>query len=233
MCPITKISRLSFGDVMSTNRDEFDFSAMGDRVALASDWNSMLFGLAPTISTQKLYKRRVIKTMSSKLELRPTKRVVLLYVSIFLVGFVHLCALIFNFPWFTVQGMLLFAIVPIGIAAFSVLVGMQPIVFDKQQDIFWKSWLPPAKDSRVQISRRQSRLGDIYAIQLIYTYLRVSTSRRVPLYELNLVFKDASRVHLVAHGHRQKIRESAETLSLFLGKPVWDAIDYFESRFHP
>jgi hypothetical protein len=43
-------------------------------------------------------------------------------------------------------------------------------------------------------------------------------------YELNLVLDDGSRINVVDHGNLERLRSDAQTLSQFLGKPVWDAI---------
>ncbi len=43
-------------------------------------------------------------------------------------------------------------------------------------------------------------------------------------YELNLVLNDGSRINVVDHGNLKRLRSDTQTLSQFLGKPVWDAI---------
>jgi hypothetical protein len=43
-------------------------------------------------------------------------------------------------------------------------------------------------------------------------------------YELNLVLNDGSRINVVDHGNLKQLRSDTQTLSQFLGKPVWDAI---------
>ncbi|RWX50781.1 hypothetical protein VU01_12641, partial [Candidatus Electrothrix marina] len=42
-------------------------------------------------------------------------------------------------------------------------------------------------------------------------------------YEINLVLQDGSRINVVDHGKKNRIREDAHALAEFLGKPLWDA----------
>lgn len=41
-------------------------------------------------------------------------------------------------------------------------------------------------------------------------------------YELNLVLENGSRVNVLSHGNKQKIREDAQAISQYIGKPLWD-----------
>ncbi|MDP6491172.1 MAG: hypothetical protein QGG69_05335 [Kiritimatiellia bacterium] len=59
--------------------------------------------------------------------------------------------------------------------------------------------------------------------QLLSEYCRSDKSSYYS-YELNLVLQDGSRINVVDHGNKTKLREDAATLSEFLGRPVWDAI---------
>jgi hypothetical protein len=42
-------------------------------------------------------------------------------------------------------------------------------------------------------------------------------------YEINLILKDSSRVHVVQHRSKKRIRQDAAVLAEFLDKPLWDA----------
>ena len=42
-------------------------------------------------------------------------------------------------------------------------------------------------------------------------------------YEINLILHDSSRLNVVHHGNKKRIRRDAATLAEFLGKPLWDA----------
>ena len=42
-------------------------------------------------------------------------------------------------------------------------------------------------------------------------------------YEINLILKDSSRVHVVQHGNKKRIRRDAAVLAEFPDKPLWDA----------
>ena len=73
-------------------------------------------------------------------------------------------------------------------------------------------------------------LDEVYAIQILREKLKDSDNdlgssmqkTAFISYELNLVMRDGKRLPVVDHSAREKIREDSETLSEFLGVPVWD-----------
>ena len=94
--------------------------------------------------------------------------------------------------------------------------GTLPIVFDKYKGLFWKGL-------KIRESKHFVEFEHIHALQLISKYHQSKKSAYYS-YELNLILQDASRINVVTHGSQQKLREDAEVLSSFLGKPVWNAI---------
>ncbi len=96
-----------------------------------------------------------------------------------------------------------------------------PIVFEKGRGVFWKGRKGP--DEAIDAGNRGAfgRIDNIHALQLIAEY--ISGKNSYYSYELNLVLRDGKRINLIDHGNLAKIREDAKTLSLFLGKPLWDA----------
>ena len=100
--------------------------------------------------------------------------------------------------------------------------GRTPIVFDKMKRCFWKGRKTPEKGLAKDISRDVIHFQDIYAIQLISEFVRSNIS--FYSYELNIVKKDGTRVNVIDHGSKEKLKNDAHTLSMFLNKPLWDAI---------
>ena len=62
----------------------------------------------------------------------------------------------------------------------------------------------------------------IAALDKYFDHVLIHTGQNYN-YELNLVLKDGERINVVDHGNLKKIQDDANTLSNFLGKPVWDA----------
>ena len=67
----------------------------------------------------------------------------------------------------------------------------------------------------------------IHAIQLLSEYCGGETgslqSRSFSSYELNLVLENGDRINVTDHGDVVRLRDDAEKLAGFLGRPVWDA----------
>lgn len=101
--------------------------------------------------------------------------------------------------------------------------GAKPVVFDKRSGYFWKCWKAPDKAFNPNAMDEYTPLSDVHALQLLSELVR-GDKKSYLSYELNLVLKDGSRVNVVDHGSQVKLREDTQTLSDFLGKPVWDAI---------
>ena len=101
--------------------------------------------------------------------------------------------------------------------------GTQPVVFDRQKGFFWKGRTAPHEVLRKDRLKNFAKLDQIHALQLLSEYCRGNKSSYYS-YEINLVLRDGQRLNVIDHGNPTKIREDAETVAAFLGKPVWDAI---------
>ena len=67
-----------------------------------------------------------------------------------------------------------------------------------------------------------AKFDDIHAIQLLPK--KMIGKNQHYRFELNIVLKNSNRVHVVDYSGTRGIDTDAKALSLFLGKPVWDAI---------
>ncbi len=96
----------------------------------------------------------------------------------------------------------------------------RPTVFDRRTGHFWKGWKNPERMLDPEKLNSYTRLNRIHALQILAEYISGKSSYYS--YELNLVLEDGSRINVTDHGDLKKLREDAETLSKFLGKPIWD-----------
>jgi hypothetical protein len=101
--------------------------------------------------------------------------------------------------------------------------GTTPRVFDQSRASFWRGRKEPAMLDAAGRSENSTPLSSIHALQLLTEYVSGNKSSYYS-YELNLVLDDGSRINVVDHGNLERLRSDAQTLSQFLGKPVWDAI---------
>ena len=69
-------------------------------------------------------------------------------------------------------------------------------------------------------------LDQVHAVQLIDERVRRSKGGYFISYELNLVFKNCSRINIVDHGSLGAIRQESRMLSQFLRVPIWDVIGF-------
>jgi hypothetical protein len=99
----------------------------------------------------------------------------------------------------------------------------KPVVFDKELGWFWKGYRAPSLRGGEYKPKTGCPLSRAYALQILAEYIR-SEDRDYWSYELNLVCRDGSRFNLVDHGDYQKMKGDAQTISAFLGIPVWDGV---------
>jgi hypothetical protein len=208
---------------LSSWKPSFDPSKFGDEVAMKTEW-SPLKGGGSNFQTHKLvvmnYNRFEFKsTLGAKIfsfifltvgiampilfgremiyEIRD------LYQSEFL--FILLFGLVFT----TVGGWLFYSFA-------------KPVIFDKTLGLYWKGWNKPKHYMAKMEEGISSRIGDIYALQIIPELIR-SDNKSYVSYELNLVLEDGSRMNVVDHGSPEKIRDDAKKLAEFLDVSIWDA----------
>jgi hypothetical protein len=105
--------------------------------------------------------------------------------------------------------------------------GTLPRIFDKRKGAFWKGRKAPDAMTRWKESSNYVRLENIYALQLIsHISSKVNSEGHhssTTHYEINLILQDSSRVNVVHHGNKKRIRRDAAVLAEFLNKPLWDA----------
>ena len=65
-------------------------------------------------------------------------------------------------------------------------------------------------------------MSEIYAIQLLSEHVQ-SSKNSYTSYELNLVFKDGSRMNVMDHGNARDIEAAAKKLADMLKVPIWQA----------
>ncbi len=94
-------------------------------------------------------------------------------------------------------------------------------VFDKISGYFWKGSRDVRAVYNVQEDSNYRHLNEIKAIQIISEIVYTDKTRYVS-YELNLVFKDTTRINIADNIKIKAIREHASKLSDFLDVPVWD-----------
>lgn len=93
-------------------------------------------------------------------------------------------------------------------------------VFDRCANLFMKGKVLPWGRNDGGPGSSNIPLERIYAIQILSELVR--GKRTYCSHELNLVLEDGSRVNVVDQGGLEKLREEADTISRFLGRPVWE-----------
>lgn len=105
----------------------------------------------------------------------------------------------------------------------------RPVTFDIQNGLFWKGWNVPVESSvKGDRGKNWCRLESIHALQLLQHYYSEDTSHDCGNtksghfhYELNLVFADGHRLHVLGC-ESGGLRLHALSLSRFLQRPLWD-----------
>jgi len=200
----------------------FDPSQLGDPVAMQTGWTPAKRG-GTSFRTHKL-----VEVNLYRLEFQASLAAKLFYLIFLLSGigiiigflFTKIASEGFSFDADTILPLvagLVFAMV----GGFLLYFGTAPIVFDKTHGAFWKGRKSP-NEYRQDI-KHFAELDKIHSLQLISEYVR-SNKHSYYSYELNLVLEDGQRLNVIDHGKLDRIREDAQTLSVFLNKPVWDAI---------
>jgi len=200
----------------------FDPARFGDPHALQTEWTPAKRGGA-SFRTHKL-----TAVGPNRIEFRATIGALLFYLLFLLLGMGVFVGI--SVSWFSGAAVsfdlgllvpLLISLIFIVLGAYLFYAGTAPIVFEKARGVFWKGRKGPddAIDSRD--SGNFVRLDTVHAVQLIAEY--ISGKNSYYSYELNLVMADGKRITVVDHGNLDRIREDAQKLAMFLGKPLWDA----------
>ena len=95
---------------------------------------------------------------------------------------------------------------------YLVRMSFEPVVFNLRTGMFRKGWSNPAL----------TPLSEIYGLQLLAF---ISSGEGIHTgYEMNLLLRDSSRLHVICHGDADTLRRDAASLGRFLGRPVFDGI---------
>jgi len=203
--------------------EPFDAARFGDPLALQTKWTPAKGGGA-SFRTHKL-----VKAGFDRVEFRASAGARAFYLVFLVVGlalaggfsFARFSAGGFGFDFETIMPIamgLVFAVA----GGCMLYYGTAPIVFDTRKGYFWKGRKAPDEVFDKRAIKHFAELEEIHALQLLSEYCRGNKSSYYS-YELNLVLKDGSRINVVDHGNRTRLREDAAVLAALLDKPVWDA----------
>lgn len=196
--------------------DCVDPSCFGDLLAERTQWKPLKGGGA-SFQTHKL-----VSVQRDRMEFRASAGAILFALLFFLIG-VGAAAGAFLSEEQPVWGLAFFGLVFLSVGGGLLYFGSSPAVFDKRTGLFWKGRNGPDDVADLKSLKCCVRLGEIHALQIIAEHCKGKSS--FFSYELNLVLKDASRINVVDHGSKDRIRADAAVLAKFLGKPLWDAAE--------
>ena len=196
----------------------FDPSALGDEIALRTEWTPAKGGGA------NFQTHRLVEIDMHRTEFRATPGMVLFGALFTSIGLGAMAIMVVanrddaNFALFVpVLIGLVFTAIGAGILYF----GLAPIVFDKRRGEYWKGRTAPYEAANRESLKHYAELEGIRALQIIKERCTSKNSSYYS-YELNLVLEDGSRLNVIDHGNLERLREDARRLSAFLGKPLWD-----------
>jgi len=198
------------------SESSFDPSLLGDPVAMKTGWDSVGSGYT-NIATHKL-----VEVSPQRLEFRSTLKAYAAAGVFLLIGMGLFGHAIKS------SSSLLFGVLFFGIGVLMMYFGSIPFVFDKREGYLWKGRKKPESDAVEKHSARKiALLDEVHAIQLLYELVKTRSqttgTKYVDTYEMNIVIGDGSRVSVVRHGDKESLLKDAEKLSIFLGKPIWNA----------
>lgn len=208
--------------MMTATPVPFDPARFGDPVALQTEWTPAKRG------GSSFRTHRLITAGPTRVEFRASAGAKVFYLLFFLVGLGVFAALAAS--WFSgAEGSfdmgllipLLLSLIFMAVGGYLFSTGTAPVVFDKGRGVFWKGRRGPDEAMDSRSTAGFVRLDHVHALQLVAEY--ISGKNSYYSYELNLVLADGKRVNVIDHGNLDRIQADAKALSLFLGKPLWDA----------
>ncbi len=203
----------------------FDPSSLNDEVATRTGWNPAKGGGA------SFQTHRLVEVDPHRTEFRAVPGALAFYGVFLVIGLVVPTIIVFAALQDTsssgagIVAMILplfVGVLFVGIGGGMMYFGLAPIVFDKRRGEYWKGRTAPYEAANRESMKHYAQLEGIRALQIISERCKSKNSSYYS-YELNLVLDDGSRLNVVDHGNLARLREDAERLSAFLGKPVWDA----------
>jgi hypothetical protein len=190
-------------------------SCFGDPLAERTQWSPLKSGGA------NFRMHKLVSVQCDRMEFRITAGMLLFALAFFLVGVGAAAGALLSAEAFWPLG--LFALIFLSVGGGMFFFSSEPVVFDKRKGFFWKGRKSPEDVADLKNCKHCVRLGEIHALQIVAEQIKGKSS--YSSYELNLVLKDASRINVVDHGSKEKIREDAAALAAFLGRPLWDSAE--------
>jgi len=202
----------------------FDPSSLEDPIAARTQWTPLVRGGANFCT------HRLLEVTPHRIEFRASlgaKLFCLIFILVglgVLVGFSYRIISKGNFEFgLDTIGPIVFGLLFAGVGGAMLYFLTKPSVFDKTNGYFWKGRRSPDQVFNKDLIKHLAPLDQVHALQLVSEYCSGNKSSYYS-YELNLVLKDGRRVNVIDHGNINRIRQDAQTLSNFLGKPVWNAL---------
>jgi hypothetical protein len=195
----------------------FDPASLGDEVALRTEWTPAKGGGA------NFQTHRLVEIDMHRTEFRASPGLVV-FALVFLTIGIAVPAIVGMANRQDVVAVIACAfagLIFVGVGGGILYFGLAPIVFDKRRGEYWKGRTAPYEAANRDSLKHYAELDGIRALQIIKERCTSKNSSYYS-YELNLVLEDGSRLNVVDHGNLERLREDAERLSAFLGKPVWD-----------
>lgn len=205
------------------SESSFSPRQFNDEVAEKTSWEPLVRGGA-SFRTHK-----IVSSDAHRLEIKPTLGSILfclLFVLIgagMMIGFgVHLGM---NWGDFEKESLLILVVGTIFFCAGLALLktSLKPATFDRRTGVFRKGAAKTDGRSPNETDKNTTPLNRVHAIQIVSEYCRGDKSSYTS-YEINLVLGDGERVNVVDHGSLASIRSDAETISKFLGRPLWSSL---------
>ena len=197
----------------------FDPSGLNDEIALKTEWTPAKGGGA------SFQTHRLVEIDMHRTEFRAATGLVMFSGVFALIGLGSMTIVVVANQGAAPVTLILPILIGLVFAAIGggmLFFGLAPIVFDKRRGEYWKGRTAPYESANVQGMKHYAKLEGIRALQIIKERCTSKNSSYFS-YELNLVLEDGKRLNVIDHGNLQRLREDAEKLSAFLGKPVWDA----------
>jgi hypothetical protein len=72
--------------------------------------------------------------------------------------------------------------------------------------------------------RKTIYFSEIHALQLIQVRVSGSDGPAYRNHQLNIIFKDGTRMNIVTYYRPDRAREDANVISQYIGRPLWDAV---------
>lgn len=220
---LNKLKNLKEHINQGKNAITFDVSRFNHPIAEQVQWTPLGGG------NTNMHTHKLTKVSSSRMEFQPTLKSKLFSLLFCAVG-LGLTGI------FLVQGMqssdpdaanmsffvLLFGLTFAGVGVFTYRKMSVPVVFDKVTGRGWRGRRKSDSAHGTEAPDGSILIRDITSLQLLSQYVR-GNKNSYYVYELNAVMNDAKRYNIMRHGSKRHMRKDAETLSSFLGKPLWDA----------